>query len=383
MLIGFIKRLRHKAYIALFRSLPVQKNKIICFSNNLKSYGCSPKYITEYLSENYPYKYDIVWAFNEDAKIPNDLPRGVRTVRYFSIDFLRELHTARVIISNCRISPALMFKKRRGQFYIQTWHSSLRLKKIEGDADLPESYIENAKKDSQNIDLLVSGCDMSTKIFKNSFWYSGEILKSGTPRCDMFFSSDTASDKVYGLYQIPRDKKLALYAPTFRKDYAQNDLGLDYTALKAALEKRFGGEYYILYRFHPNVIMGAEDDENPTWLVNATKYDDMQQLLAAADVLITDYSSCMFDAAVGEKPCFLYAPDLQDYIKNERGLYFDIKDLPFETALSNEELCSLVEGFDKEKYNADISEFLKTVGSYEDGNACKRIAEVINNKCFK
>ncbi len=377
-MLSLIKKLRLKAYIALFRMLPIQKNKIICWSDNLKSYGCSPKYIAEYLAKNRRGKYDIVWVFNEDAKIPDNIPDGIRVVRYFSIDYLRELHTAHIIICNCRMAPALMFKKRKGQKYIQTWHSSLRLKKIEGDTNLPEAYIESARKDSANIDLLISGCEFSTDIFRRAFWYNGEIFGCGTPRCDIFFESSTARSKMCGDLGINEKSKVLLYAPTFRKDYKANDLGLDYAALKSALEKRFSDEWTIIYRYHPNVTDNTDASQLPVWLKNGTRYSDMQILLAGCDALITDYSSCMFDAAVAGKPCFLYAPDLEDYLANERGLYFDIKSLPFDVALSNEELCEKINQFEAERYSNDIKEFLNEVGSYEDGHAAERIAERID-----
>lgn len=380
VLINFIKGLRHRAYIAFYRMLPLKRNKIICWSNNLKSYGCNPKYLTEYLAENFPNEFDIVWVFNEDAEIPQALPAGVRVVRYFSLDYLRELHTAKFIVTNARIAKSLYFHKRRGQFYIQTWHSSLRLKKIEGDAELPQSYVENAMADSANIDMLISGCKFSTEIFKNAFWYNGRILECGTPRCDMFFKNDgVAEAAVRAEYGIADDVKIALYAPTFRKGYAENDLGIDYKRLKTALEKRFGGEFCLLYRFHPNVKPTASG-KACQWLKNATRYHDMQQLIKASSVLITDYSSCMFDAAVAGKPCFLFAPDLAEYEKNERGLYFDIKKLPFAISLSNDELEGEIVKFDTQGYNAASAEFLKETGSFEDGNACRRIAEEIKKQ---
>ncbi len=383
MLISFIKGLRHKAYIALFRMLPIENNKIICWSNNLKAYGCNPKYITEYLCKNYPYKYDIVWAFNEETPVPDDLPEGVRAVKYFSIDYLRELHTAKVVITNARIGKVHMFHKRKGQFYIQTWHGSLGLKKIEAAATLPESYVKDAKNDSENIDLIPSGCDEGTRVFTEDFWYNGEILKSGTPRCDVFFGDNSEIDlKVRAAFNIPDDKKIALFAPTFRNNYEQNEMGLDYAELKNALERRFGGEYYVLYRFHPNVRCSNTDDGNPDWLINATKYNDMQELLAAADVLVTDYSSSMFDFSVAGKNCFLFIPDVEEYVSNERGLCFDIRELPYESATTNEALSKIIINFDQEKYNQNIAKFLRKIGSYEDGKACRRIAGIIEKKCF-
>lgn len=377
-----IKKLRHRAYIEYFRRLPIENNKIICWSNNMKSYGCNPKYLTEYLLKNFPGRYDIVWVFNEETPVPDELPNGVRTVRYFSIDYLRELHTAKIIVTNARIAEWLYFYKRKGQFYIQTWHSSLRLKKIEGDADMPESYIKAAQKDSEKIDLLISGCKFSTDIFKRAFWYSGEIFECGTPRCDIFFENSNVTERfVREKYGIGENVKIALYAPTFRKNFAADDYGIDYNSVKSALERRFGNEFCIIYRFHPNVTERKRKQDTP-WLIDGTEYHDMQQLLAASDVLITDYSSCMFDAAIAGKPCFLYTPDIAEYTENERGLYFDINKLPFSASAANDGLCRDIIEFDLNEYNGGVKLFLEQTGSFEDGNACRRISDTILKKCF-
>ena len=118
--------------------------------------------------------------------IPESIPQNVRVVRYFSKEYLYELHTAGVVICNARTLESYLWIKRKGQVYIQTWHSSLRLKNIEKDAEktLPESYIQAAKGDSEKIDYIISGCTLSSCIFKNSFWYDGKILECGTPRID-------------------------------------------------------------------------------------------------------------------------------------------------------------------------------------------------------
>ena len=377
-----IKKLRHRAYIEYFRRLPIENNKVICWSNNMKSYGCNPKYLTEYLLKHFPGKYDIVWVFNEETPVPDELPDGVRTVRYFSIDYLRELHTAKIIVTNARMAEWLCFYKRKEQFYIQTWHSSLRLKKIEGDADMSESYIKSAQKDSEKIDLLISGCRFSTEIFKRAFWYNGKIFECGTPRCDVFFENSSEAERfVREKYRIDENIKIALYAPTFRKNFAADDYGIDYSSVKAALERRFGKEFCLIYRFHPNVI-GQKKKQDIPWLIDGTGYHDMQQLLAASDVLITDYSSCMFDAVIAGKLCFLYTPDIDEYTNNERGLYFDIDKLPFFASRSNDGLCRGINEFDLKRYNDGISSFLKQTGSFEDGNACRRISDVIREKCF-
>lgn len=371
-----LKSLRHKIYLGYCHTKPIRCNKILLWADNFKSFGCSPKYIALYLVKRYPKKYDIVWVLNNEIPVPSDLPDEIRIVRYFSMEYLKEISTAKFIICNSRIGAGQFFNKRKGQVYIQTWHSSLRLKMIESDAAniLSDSYIKNAKKDSAKIDLLLSGCDFSTRIFKRAFWYSGEILDSGTPRCDIFFrNTNDVKDRVFKTYGIPSNCRLAIYAPTFR-DQKQTDLhGMDFDMLQSALERKTGTPWRVGCRLHPNFNVSVSDQN----CISMTDHPDMQELLAAADCLITDYSSCMFDMAIAKKPCFLYVPDLKHYVSKERGLYFDIDSLPFSKSESMYRLCESIGSFDIENYLKDIAILLQNVGSYENGTAAKRVAEYI------
>ena len=377
--ISKIKSFRHQAYLWYFHRLPLKNNKIILWTMGFKSYGCSPKYITEYLLQNFPGQYDIVWVFDASVRLPAEMPEGIRIVRYFSIDYLRELSTAKFIICNARTGPSHYFNKRSGQIYIQTWHSSLRLKMIEGDAaaTLPQHYIDAAKEDSKKIDLLLAGCGFSEDIFRRAFWYDGEIMKSGTPRCDIFMH-DTAEirKKVFLRYQINEGSKLILYAPTFRKDKTAQTHGLDFEQLKHSLERATKEHWVIGCRFHPNVAATTIPDGT----IAMSDYPDMQELLAAADCLITDYSSCMFDMAIAKKPCILFTPDLNEYQKNERGLYFDIMSLPFPLALNMSELNEIITAFDDCAYQDSLLRFISEIENYEDGNAAHRIAAYIEQK---
>lgn len=368
-----IKSLRHKAYQAYCRAKPIQKNKIVLWSDNFKSFGCSPKYIALYLAKQFPGKYDLVWVLEQDRPIPQGIPEGIRVVRYFSMEYLKELSTAKVVICNSRMGKAHYFRKRKGQYYIQTWHSSLRLKKIEGDAPgLSEAYTQQAKIDSENIDLLLSGCRFSSDIFRRAFWYDGEIYEHGTPRCDGFFGSNQAvRQKVFDFYGIPQDKKLALYAPTFRKDKKASLYGMDFAMLGQAL----GDDWALGCRLHPNIAADLAVDN----AIGMSKYPDMQELLAACDLLITDYSSSMFDMAVAGKQCALYLPDLQQYTAGERGLYFDIQSLPFPKGENMEDFCRCLKEFDG--YQAHCAAFLQEIGSFEDGNAAAAAAKRIEEIC--
>ena len=369
-----IKSLRHEVWMGIWRCWPLQKNKVILWSDSFKTFGCSPKYIALYLAEHFPGKYDLVWVLEHGRALPQGLPEGVRVVRYFSMEYLKEITTAKVVICNSRMGKAHYFRKRKGQYYIQTWHSSLRLKKIEGDAPgLGQEYVEAAREDSQKIDLLLSGCAFSTDIFRRAFWYDGEILEQGTPRCDGFFGSNEAvRKKVFAFYNIPENKKLALYAPTFRRDKKASLYGMDFAMLGEAL----GEDWALGCRLHPNIAADVDDPNS----ISMSKYPDMQELLIACDLLITDYSSSMFDMAVAGKPCVLYVPDLRQYMENERGLYFDIQQLPFPKAKSMEALCLCVKDFTG--YPEKCREFLKEIGSFEDGNAAKAVAERIERVCY-
>lgn len=369
-----IKSLRHEGYLALCRAKPIQQNKVILWSDDFKTFGCSPKYIALYLAEHFPGKYDIVWVLERDRPMPEGLPEGIRVVRYFSMEYLREITTAKVIVCNHRTGDYHFFRKRKGQFYIQTWHSSLRLKKIEGDAPaLEQDYVDAAKADSAKIDLLLSGCAFSTDIFRRAFWYDGEILESGTPRCDRFFADNRAvREKVCRFYGIGTDRKLALYAPTFRKDKTASVYGMDFTRLGEAL----GQDWVVGCRLHPNLNADVSGED----CIAMSGYPDMQELLCACDLLITDYSSSMFDMAVAGKKCVLYVPDLENYMANERGLYFDIQSLPFAKAGNMDELCCCVTDF--EGYEERCAAFLKEIGGFEDGNAAKRVAEQIERVCY-
>lgn len=369
-----IKSLRHKAYLAYCRRKPVQSNKILLWSDNFKSFGCSPKYIALYLAKNFPGKYDLVWVLEQGRPVPQGLPEGIRVVWYFSMEYLKEIATAKVIICNHRTGQFHYFKKRKGQYYIQTWHSSLRLKKIEGDAPgLGEKYIDHAKVDSMKIDLLLSGCRFSSDIFRRAFWYDGEIFEHGTPRCDGFFGDNEAvRRKVFGFYGIPENRKLALYAPTFRKDKKASLYGMDFAMLGSAL----GENWALGCRLHPNITAEITDEN----CVSMSKYPDMQELLIACDLLITDYSSSMFDMAVAGKKCALFLPDLEQYMAQERGLYFDIEALPFPQARTMEQLCRCVTDF--EGYESRCAAFLKEIGSFEDGNAAAAVARRIEEVCY-
>lgn len=369
-----------KLIYLIFRMLPIRKNRVLFIGYYGSQYGCNPKYISRSLTKKHNGKLDITWAFTEPDRHE---VAGVRKVRYGSLSYLLALATAKVICTNYRMTTD--FIKRYNQIYIQTWHSSLRLKKIEADteASLPAHYIRMAKHDSAQTDFVIAGCNFSHNTFRNSFWYSGEILDFGTPRNDLLLAADTEySNELKKNLGVSSDTKIVLYAPTFRKEKSTECYKLNFKRLTKALYEKYGGDWIVVLRLHPH-LLNCELFKGLDNVVDATKYDDIQELLCMADVLVSDYSSLIFDFALTGRPVFLFATDLDSYIQNDRSLYFDLTELPFPVACDNEALAHAIQTMDDHSYAENITEFNKQVGSYEDGKASDRIADLILKQTIK
>lgn len=356
----------------LFRRLPIKRNRLLFINYYGKGYGCNPKYISEYICKHYADKIEICWALNHND-VYIHLPYN--TAPYASIKFLYYLATSKLICTNYRMT--LDFVKRPNQIYFQTWHSSLRLKMIEADVTetLPKKYVEMAKHDSAQTDYVVAGCEMSANTFENSFWYKGNIIKCGTPRNDLLINANyKLRQRILQKLNISGDKRIVLYAPTFREDKQLHYYDLNFNDLRDVLASRFGGEWQVLLRLHPHLSgLGLKGKD----VVNVTNYDDIQELLLVSDVLVTDYSSLMFDFAITKRPVFLYAKDLEQYTKKERKLYFDIRKLPFLLAQSGSELIEEIQNFSETEYLDKLEEFNQRVGTYENGSASRQIGDLM------
>lgn len=368
-----IKEQVKKWLLRLMRKLPLSK-RVLFFGYYGEQYSGSPKYISRYMSDN-GFDNRVIWAFTQPEK---HTEYGGKAIKYGGLRFCYYLSTSKVIVTNYRMTQE--FIKRKGQTYIQTWHSSLRLKMIEKDAEetLPPHYLAMAKQDSPQIDYLLAGSQKSREIFERAFWYDGQIVNCGTPQCDILFEERMPLlEKVQAHYGLPAGSRIALYAPTFRKNGDMSVYQLPFAEIADALGKKFGGQWYVLARLHPHLSARTDCIRYSDRVLQATDYDDVQELLCASDVLISDYSAIMFDFGVTRRPCFLYAPDLLDYTTKDRNLYFDIKKLPYPCAETAQDLLKSIETFCPEVYAQQAEAFLREIGSYDDGNAGKRVFELI------
>lgn len=373
-----LKQLIFNLRLKSYKILPIKRNRIVFLSHLGKTYACNPRYLCEYIALNYPNKFDLVWIYDNVCSTPPSVPKGVRCIPFFSHKGLRAINSARFIISNTRISDAFFFEKRKGQVYIQTWHSSMRLKCIEADANLGEKYEAFARRDSNKIDVILSGGHFSSDIFKNSFWYTGQVLETGTPRIDWLKNmTQMSKQQIFAKAGLDINYKYILYAPTFRKNNNTESYNIDFARLCESLYKKFNCRWKVLFRLHPNLKGIIKPDAIAGNVIDMTEYDDIQELLAISDILITDYSSSMFDAAFCDKICILYAADLENYLNNERNLYFSISDLPFPLARTNDDLMEIIRQFETKDYHFKLTEFMKTIGSCENGTACESICKYI------
>lgn len=350
--------------------MPIKKNKVVFSSYRGRQYSDSPMFISEELEKDG--NLDIVWIYNSQLN-----RNSIRTVPDSTLRAAYELATAKVWVDNCR--KKVWVKKRRGQFYIQTWHGNLGIKKIEADAGdkLKKSYIRSAKHDSKMTDVITSGCKWATNNFRTAFWYGGEIWECGSARTDIFYNDVTPiKEKVYSFYGFDSNDRVIIYAPTFRNSKRLDCYCIDYEMLIDSAKKKWGGNWKVIVRLHPNMTEEQGKLSFSMNVKNGLEYQEINELIVASELLITDYSSCMFDAMEAGKKVIFYATDLEEYIE-ERGTYFQYKDLPFPLSRSNEELCVAIAKYDDSKQKELAAEFMKEQGFFNDGQASHRVADRI------
>lgn len=344
-----------KAVWAVCIRLPIQKKKVYLTNFNGRGFADNQKYIAKELIRRNS-GYQLVWLLQNPKE--QKLPGEIKPVKTGTMKEIYHMATSRFWINNVRFNQ--YFRKREGQYYIQTWHAGLGFKRIEKDVEdtLSKEYIEMAKTDSKAIDLIVSNGPFMTNHFKRIFWYDGEFLEKGHPRNDIFYTAGKEEKKrIYQALGISEQKKTVLYAPTFRADYGLSAYDMDYERVLQALSDKFGGEWVLLVRLHPNLFDKFDalnlKGEN---IINASSYSDMQELLFASDVMITDFTSAMFEFAIMDKPCFLYASDLEAYMK-ERGL-ITLEEVPFPKTDTNDGLEKIIMEYEKESYLKKVHEFM-------------------------
>jgi CDP-glycerol glycerophosphotransferase (TagB/SpsB family) len=389
---GYIRKRKRDCYRTnlfyhLLWLLPINKKKIVftTFEGD-GGYCCNPRYIADELLKKKD-KFDIIWLVNNMEK---QFPDGIKKVKNTFFNRAFHLTTAKAWVDNSR--KAYGTAKRKKQLYIQTWHAALEFKpvgKFRGKLFPRIAYLVS-EYDSKLANYVTSNSEWCTKLYPEMLLYNGDIIKTGSPRCDIFINGrEEIYQYIRERYHMPQDSKIALFAPTFRggsqkgnRQVFTDESTIDYDRLINALERKFGGTWFVFLRLHPQ--LAAQLDQFPLTngaanMIDVSQADDMNELAAASDVLITDYSSSAFDVINMYMPVFLYADDLEQYTEERGWLMWDMYSLPFTVAQNNDELVENIAKFDAGEYKKKIDEFSWEHGVLEDGHASERVVEVIEN----
>ncbi len=367
--------------VFLLEKLPIQHNKIMMDSYDGKGYGDNPKYIAEELLNMSNRKCKIIWL-TKDLSI--DFPSGITPVYKYSLRAYYESATSKAWVFNCRYGR--LTNKRNNQVYLQTMHGGLALKKVEMDAEdkLSSWYVSNAKEDGLLTDGIIVDSKHNEDVYKRAFWLNEncEYLRYGSPRVDILFrerNNREVKNRVRKQLGIEDDAFFVLYAPTFRKNSTIENYISSFEGIRKAFEYNFG-KTTIAYRLHPNAEKYMESVEwGDACSINATKYPDAQELIIAADCLITDYSSIAYDFALIKKPVFLCVKDLDDYIE-ERGVYDIFYEQPFSLNKSEEELEAEIRNCSLNEMEKKIDDFYEKHPTYNNGTASKESVKWLKSK---
>jgi CDP-glycerol glycerophosphotransferase (TagB/SpsB family) len=244
---------------------------------------------------------------------------GVRLIEG-SREWWRVRGTARVLIVNDWLRKR--FRRRTGQRVLQTWHGTM-LKRLALDRDPGLRTRIAVRRERARWDVLLSQNAYTTKIFRSAYAMNGPIWEDGYPRNDVLQAPPEELERRRGEVRrrvgVAAGARVVLYAPTWRDDRTEMVDYVDLTSFAGEL----GDDHVLLVRGHSRTLRYGQDLAGAR-LLDVTSYPSMTELLLLADVLVTDYSSAMFDFAGTGKPMIFFTPDLAHYSADLRGFYFDL-----------------------------------------------------------
>jgi len=360
---------------------PVKKNRIMFNSYSGRQYSCNPKAISEYLEQNYPGKYEIVWTFRGPENHKELADRGIKLCKTRSLKHFYYKLTSKVAVCNGTWGSEI--PERKGQYDINTWHGGGGgYKRLYAQAkDMNPIKLRWYMLDASRYSLMLASSETSLKnTVRKSLGHNGDAL-GGTARNDILVNKnrDDLYISVKEKLGMSVDEKLVLYAPTFRKEKPAENYDIDLNVVTNALKKRFGGKWRPAVRFH-YYIASQMATSNPS-IINASDYPDMQELLYIADCVITDYSSLIWDYSLAYRPCLLYCTDLS-YYENKRDFNKPIRTWGFPVCENNTELIDAILNFDENDFYKSMVKHHSENGSFEEGHTTEDVCRIIESICY-
>lgn len=367
----------YQKFTEAFREIRNRKETLNCKCIAFESmwgrrYSCNPAALYEYIDKYHP-EYECVWFLNDpDTPIngrAKKIKRGTDEHKHY-------LATAKYFVFNNNMPRS--FRKREGQVIVQTMHGtpfkSFGLD-VKEEAETEKQRIRIVER-SDMWDYLIAQGEFTRNMAWRWFRYDKTVLETGYPRTDQLYTPDEAkAAELRASLRLPPDKKVILYAPTWR-EMDRFDMMLDLDAMCRELS----GEYVLLIRLHHFVSEFYKVPEDGTFIFDAGKVEKIEDIFALTDVLITDYSSVMFDFALTGRPMVFFTYDLDEYTRRDRGSYFKIEDeAPGVLAKTTEEVIDAIKGSVAGDSSGDerVAAFIEKYLTYEDPHSCERVYDEV------
>lgn len=375
-----------------YKMVKVDPKLVIFIAFHGRGYSDNPRAIYEAMRQDPRFEgYRFIWFIKNHKQKQITVP-GAEVKEYFSFSYFYYMSKAKYWIINCKM-PDYIAKKEE-QIYLQTWHGT-PLKRLAHDIEAAEdmTFYRSAVSFAQmtqsyDIDVarynyMISPNRFCTEVFQSAFRIQRErLIETGYPRND--FICNTTKEEIVRLkekYQLPKDKKVVLYAPTWRDNsYVASGYTFELKADFHKWKEILGEEYIVVFKPHYLIINTYEKDSSlQGFLYSIPAEADIRELYVISDMLITDYSSVFFDYAILKRPIYFYMYDIEEYANDLRGFYLDIhKDLPGDIYTNEDELLAAVkqDAYDETAYQAFYERFC----SCEDGKAAKRVIDIVFHK---
>ena len=372
--IELFKSIFHKILFFVFSLLPVNEKKIVFITLHSDNFSGNNKCIYDELKRR---KLDLTYKLYgmDDIKLSNS---NIIEKLIMSIGIDYNICTAKYVIINDFYSLFTKVKVRKQTMLIQVWHAGGAFKKF-GKMSLRNmnnlEFMKRVNSAHGQYDKLIVSSKEVIDIYSDSLGIdSKRIYPIGIPRADIFFNEDRMNDIrqiLYEKYEELQGKKIILYAPTFRDDNRyRSSIALNLNYMLEQLEE----EYLIILKMHPFERSKVKIESNMSHKIFDLSNEEINDLLIIADILITDYSSLIFEYAILQKPMIFFAYDLEKYENELRGFYYPYTDfVPGPIAYSTEEIVKCIR---KDEWNfGQIREFAMRFNEYFDGKATERFIE--------
>jgi CDP-glycerol glycerophosphotransferase len=371
--------LKKQAY-RLFRRMPVQPGLTVFESHMGLQYSDSPRYIYEAAVETGLDKLGIKPVWSHAKRTPDGFPSGARLVMRESWRYYYAMARAQFWVDNQGFPRH--FTRRPETTYIQTWHGT-PLKRMGFDAPALERASAATRRVHKAMmrrwSALLVPSEYFVETFVKSYGYEGKLVRQGLPRNDLLVRG---VDEEWVLAKkrelnLPTDQRLVLYAPTFRDRARRLEREYDVPFDLDVMARELGGDVFLMLRTH-YLDEYKLSDRYRSFAADLTRHNDVTELMLIADVLVTDYSSVMFDFANTGRPMVFYTYDYDDYVRDERGTYVDLPDVaPGPLVADTDSLVAALKGVDAahEAHRDRYAAFRERFCEYETGHAAEHVVK--------